>query len=404
MRIILFCFAGLALMGAELEVNNGLFPKKDAQTLVFSLDLQFGAEEEDDAYLWGDAITKIALDHRGHMYIMDPKENRIIEFDKQGKFVRFAARKGPGPGELLGVQALNVLGDGSFVVMDGEDSSLPKLKFFDKDFNYKRELLATSFSVYPQTMQFSPDGTKFFTYFARIEEETGFIQMKTGISDLDFKVLKEFSSVKRPAPQPGVQDSAYWSNLIAGNLKNLYREKGVAAFGPNGNLYQALSNKYVVTIWDKQLKKTVVISRKHKPIPNSDEHVNSYVDFMTESLLAYPKYQKLITRSILRKAVELADLPPVKRPIFGILPMEDGSFIVVHDINLSTRENLGDIFSPAGEYLGQTRLSNYAMMSHDYGLFETRMIFRNGFAYTITTDEEGDLRAARYRYALASAK
>ncbi len=404
MRTVFICFLAMRILAAEQEVDNGRLPKDAPQTLVFTTDLQFGADEDDDAFLWGDAITKIVPDRRGHIYIMDPKENRIIEFNNAGKLVRVVAKKGTGPGELQGIQGLSLLGDDSFAVLDGEDNSLPKVKFFDKDFNFVKEILARSFSVYPQTMHFSPNGETFFTYFARIDEETGQVFMKTGVSDRDFNVLKEFSSVARPAPKVGTRDSSYWVDLIASNLENLFKEIGVAAYGPNGKLYQAVSNKYAVTVWDAHFKKAMVVRKDYKPRVNSEKHVDAYVDFMTESLLAYPKYKDLITRSVLRRAVEKADLPATKNPIFGILPMEDGGFLVIHDLDLTTRQNVADIFSPGGSYLGQTSLPNYAMMSHDYGLFQTRMVFRNGFAYGLTTDEYGDIRAVRYKYALSPAK
>ena len=107
--------------------------------------------------------------------------------------------------------------------------------------------------------------------------------------------------------------------------------------------------------------------------------------------LPTPELKDLINKSMVSRAIEQAEFPPVKNPVGGIVPMEDGKFLVVHDVNLLKGTALVHIYGADGKYLGQFGHTNFGML---------RMIFKNGFAYTleITEDEENEL--VRYKYEL----
>ncbi len=117
---------------------------------------------------------------------------------------------------------------------------------------------------------------------------------------------------------------------------------------------------------------------------------------MTEEFLTVPRLADITTRPVLAKAIEYAEPPAAKNPVFGILVMENGTLLVVHDASPATGKNLADIFSPEGEYLGRFTLNNHAMVAFSAGGLIPKMTFKNGFAYTAETDEEGDNRVLRY--------
>jgi len=75
-------------------------------------------------------------------------------------------------------------------------------------------------------------------------------------------------------------------------------------------------------------------------------------------------------------------------------------YLVVHDVDLVKGVNRADIFTAQGEFLGSAMLSGHAFVYFLAGGFFPRMVFKNGFAYSVTCDDMGDNRVVRYKYFL----
>ena len=104
-----------------------------------------------------------------------------------------------------------------------------------------------------------------------------------------------------------------------------------------------------------------------------------------------PQIRNIVTEKVLARAVEKAEFPPVKPPVAGLLTMEDGTLIVIHDQSNATLEAIGDIYDKNGKFVGSFTHGGKGM---------SRMIFKNGFAYTVETDDMGDNTVVRYKVGL----
>jgi hypothetical protein len=393
----------LTLFG-QTTVENGINPHGKAKTLLLKEDLRFGADEEEEEYLWTMSSVKIVPDKRGHMFIPDQKEGRILEFDPSGKYVATVVRQGNGPGELQGIIALDLLADGRWIALDGPAMGMPKIKYFKPDFTYMDETLPAGFGLVPFNTDFSPDGALISAAYANFDASSGKLYIKNGILSKDLAVVKEIYSAEQKLPNMGNLADNDWSKLIAERLKLFYKGIGYAVFDEQGNVYTALGSRYEITKWTPDMTTTqLVITREDKPIRNTPEHLRGYVDFLVESMSLAPAFQSMITKQTMDRALELSDPPITKQPIFGLIPMEDGKLLVIHDFDMGTRMGKGDIFDTSGKFIGQITVPDYGLMSHDLGQFRPRMVFRNGFAYTIVTDELGDNRAVRYTYSMVDA-
>ena len=283
---------------------------------------------------------------------------------------------------------------------------MPKIKHYDKNFNTLEEKLVMGMGVIPMTARFSPSGDYFHSSYISLDMEHNKMIMRTGLLGRDFSVAMEQTSADRPMPhRASFKDPGYWVKFIAGNLKAAFDAQGIAGFDEKGYIYTALSNRYEIIKWSPDLKKKLlVIKRNYKPIANTQAHLNGILDIMTENMASMPMLQDIITPAVLKKALEMSEPPPVKSPIFGLIPMVDGGLLVVHDIDLSTRKTVGDLFDEKGKFIGQTTMDGFGLLGPDANLFQPRLVFQNGFAYTIETDEEGDNRAIRLKYKLVPKK
>ena len=110
-----------------------------------------------------------------------------------------------------------------------------------------------------------------------------------------------------------------------------------------------------------------------------------------------------ITEAAVRKAIESADPPPRQAPVLGLVPLEDGGLIVLHDFDPQTGRSGGDLFDKGGRFLGSCGLPPAEINIYGGYLGSTaKMWFRNGRLFTIK-DEDGEYVLCRYAYELTSA-
>ncbi|HEX8690855.1 MAG TPA: 6-bladed beta-propeller [Longimicrobium sp.] len=88
-------------------------PLAGAPTNVFSI----GAEEGQSWELLAN-VEQVAFDRNDNLYVLDRGNQRVLVFDRSGRFVRQLGRKGDGPGEFQIPVGLAVLGNGRVAVLD----------------------------------------------------------------------------------------------------------------------------------------------------------------------------------------------------------------------------------------------------------------------------------------------
>ncbi len=89
-----------------------------APSVTLKPDLTIGVEDGDENLMFG-SISRIDLDGRGNIYILDYKFRKIVVFDKDGKLLRtIAVPAGQGPREATNLSGIAVTPDGTLFVND----------------------------------------------------------------------------------------------------------------------------------------------------------------------------------------------------------------------------------------------------------------------------------------------
>lgn len=80
---------------------------------VFAIGRAEGADHE----MFGE-IAGVVFDAQENLYVLDRQSNRIIVYDRNGRFLRQISKRGQGPGELISPLQLVMGGDGTLIVSD----------------------------------------------------------------------------------------------------------------------------------------------------------------------------------------------------------------------------------------------------------------------------------------------
>lgn len=397
--ILLFIAAAPLIAG---EVHNDRQPKKP-MTLVFEEDLRFGSSGDEDYLLWSSASITPDANSKGDIFVTDPGGNRILQFDKNGVFLRQIGRQGEGPGEFQILSSFKLLGDGRGVAFDNQQVSVT-FSHFDKDMKYKDRKTLSSFGMVIQSAIFSNDA-RYVGAFYMVPNDEHTIQSFTGLlSAKDFKPVKVLTETTLERfKQDKMEDPSWWSSYSAKWFAMVTQGVGVFAAGPNNTLFTAVSTKYEITKWDADLKEMMVITRDYQPIARDMRERKTLADPIRDELLSIlpSTLQDYMTPKVVDKGLELAEMRPVKPPIYWMYAMEDGGLVVIHKYDAVTGVSIADLFNPEGVYMGQAKLPPIKVnfFGSVFGN-NTKMIFRNGFCYAIEETENGtDLVRYRYQWA-----
>ncbi|MET0397730.1 MAG: 6-bladed beta-propeller [Longimicrobiaceae bacterium] len=110
--------AGLLAAPAAHAQQTTRLPEQDRPlalrtTPVFSVGTAEGRE-----YEMFSRIEQVAFDRADNLYVLDGGGNRVVVFDRTGKYVRQFGKQGGGPGEFQAPFGMTVLADGSVAVAD----------------------------------------------------------------------------------------------------------------------------------------------------------------------------------------------------------------------------------------------------------------------------------------------
>jgi len=382
--------------GDVASIKNGLRPSGKAMTMVFTEDLVIGPETDDENMIWPALDTSLDVDTRGHIFVCDTAENRVIEFDKDGKFVRLVGKKGAGPGEYQGLKTFQILQDGTAIAFENLQV-VSIMNHYDKEMAFVDKTNHQSMELIPTSAVFSPDGNLIYSVVASVDMEARTTTVKFAVLDKDLNMKKDLLNFQSPLFDPSrVSDSDYWAEYLSNNMKKTSKGLiGFAAFGQDGLVYTATAQKYEVHKLNAQLEPVLSIEKEYEPIPMTAEEIKAVVDPIEEMVKGRlpPQLQSVITSQTIKKAVELAEFPAIKNPIGGLKLTDEGVLLVIHDANMSTDKALVDMFSPEGNYIGSFKFNLFGTM---------RMVFKKGYAYTIEErDDENHL--VRYKYEIKPA-
>jgi len=385
----------LWLAGSDLmRVENGIQPKETPWTLELEVELRL---EEDDETFWAGGNQVVQVDDRGHMFILDQRDQRILEFGADGSFAAAHGRRGQAPGEFQGLVSFQILPDGRLLAFENL-GGVSFLNIFKPGFVFEdRFQIGAGIPQAVRAAQFAPSGDRLFGLCTRVDPERQVEITENIIADREKGALtiretllywETISFNPDKADQPD-----FWAEFLGQRMwvnakgKNVY-----AAFDSKGNVYTAPADTYEVTGWNKDLTRTIIFSRKYKPIPHPQNEIYAYVDPIRASITTQlpPQTRDIITDNLIRRAIDIADFAPAKFPIAGLTMIDDETLMVIHEHNLVSGMGRGDLFTTDGIFRGSFTADNAALPS---------MIFVGDKAYAIETRD--DLQSlVRYRFTL----
>ena len=396
-------FTTLFCLGSEdvKTVKNGRALDHKPNILKLTETLRVGpGQNSDERFIWAGPHVAVEVNAAGHMFVVDSKSNRIIELDQEGRFVRQIGRSGEGPGEFQALKKLQFLDDGTAVVFEAKQSTVI-FNFFDADFKFQNRQTPTGTGMTIQRATLSPDGRRMGTASVIYDFTANTLRYKEHILNREFQPEMEIS--ERLAPifdREKVQDPNYWSQYLAAVFKSgIEGSSGFYTFDHLGNAYTAIARDYQITKWDPNLKKTLVISRDYKPIPLTEAEIEATTEPMREAIIASlpTSLQSIITKNVLKRAVELAEFPTYKLPVMHLSTLPDGKLLVIHNFSFETEEATADIFTSEGKWIGSLTHGNLGLFSGAI----MRMVFKGKEAYCIESDDNGDNVLVRYQMTAA---
>ena len=112
----IFCL--VVLLGSAALTVRPAPPAAQFPAVTLKPDLTIGVEDGDENLMFG-RITRVDLDGKGNIYVLDYKFRKIAVFDKDGKLLRtIAVLEGQGPREATNLSGIAVTPSGTLFVND----------------------------------------------------------------------------------------------------------------------------------------------------------------------------------------------------------------------------------------------------------------------------------------------
>jgi len=361
-KFVLIIFALFSFLSAktEIEVKTLICPENPLYgTFKFELSppLIIGSETDDRYFFF--SLRKIIADSDGQIYALDNKAARIQVYNKNGEYVETIGRKGQGPGEFSVPYNFFMDEKGNLFVLD---TMARKIIVFSDDWKYVKSIsfneialshffVDKSGNIFFSTLTTKPEGNMYINFIKWDPKEN----MKRKIAS-DF-FLKMIISRKGSFfyGHPYLQHY-YFLPLVGNNVvfvKSL--EPAIHYFSNEGEeLYKVLKEE-----------KSERITKKEKEIVFSESF--EWLEEGRHEEVFFPEF----------------------RPVYSNLLVDDENRIYL------------ERFKPMNEK--STRYSYYVFNEKGRYLYNLVLNFRmefikNGYVYTIKTDEEsGETSLLRYK-------
>lgn len=117
---------------------------------VFAVGREEGADWETF-----NGVAQVAFDRDDNLYVLDAGNQRVLVFDRTGRFVRRIGRGGSGPGELRRPSGLAITSEGRIVVLD---VGRPALEVYERDGRHLQGVPLNTDQGIPRRLQADAQG------------------------------------------------------------------------------------------------------------------------------------------------------------------------------------------------------------------------------------------------------
>jgi len=337
--------------------------QKGSATLV--ADLTIGGDTEDENYLLS-GPSRVCLDSKGNIFILDSKESHIKKFNATGKYIKTFSGPGNGPGEIQTCFQMAIDPTDKLVTYDLGNR---RFSFFDSDGNF---LNSIRFNEIVRDFKIGSEG-KFY-----IETHTWDFSGKKG-------TLIKINQASRDLTEMVVVDSAriknntYITEPVRTNVPVPFAPRFAWGIAPSGNIVTAFAGDYTIKIFAPDLKLLRTIKHKGKQLKVTDEDKENHFAGMVSS---GGGQQSRGAPDFIRKATEF---PKFKPYFLGMLIDPEGN-ILIHTFESEKEKVVYDVFDAKGNFIKQGKFP-----------FLGASTFKKGFIYQVKGGEDEFPVVVRYR-------
>ena len=286
-------------------------------------------------------ISSFTVDDEGNIYLLDRKENKILVFDKKGKYLRSFGKKGQGPGEISGPVGIRLTPARELLV---EDSLNQRFAFFSLDGKFLRSISTGKF--------FGLAGVEFDSQAKMIAQHFVFEKNKVG------QEIKKFDKELNPL----FTIATDYMNIMAGKINPLSMLT-IYRVGKNDTILISNLDRYEIKVLNSEGKVIKRILKEWEPIKISDE-------YKKERLAQLPP-----ETAMFKDRIEVPKVFPPYENFF--LDEQRRIFVKTYETGKMKEEHLFDIFDAAGNYIAKI-----ALKGNDH-------FIKGGKLYSVEETEDG---------------
>jgi hypothetical protein len=363
--------------------------------MVFTETLRKGEQDHPESFLWVGQNVSLDVNDQGQLFIADPHENRVLHLNPEGNLIRTIGRKGNGPGEFSHLVSVHVLPNNQLLAFENNAfGGGNTFQVFDAEGTYLSRQTHNDLAKMIQTITVSPNGQRLGCTLVTLRPMEQQMDTVGALLNRDLAVQKVLISSTADSFDPNrIQDPDYWASFLAQRFRvGALGDFSFVDFDQDNQCYFALGKAYSITKLDSNHQVTATFSREYQPIPMTQEERNAVLEPIIEAVTAnLPEpFRAIVTSAVIEKAVERAEFPPVKTPVFGLKVTPDGHVLVLHDVSWVRNEGTVDLWSPQGTFLGQFTFPGVLAFQ--------KLRFTQDSAYTIASDQDMNNELVRYRY------
>lgn len=395
--LLLLWLGTLSLLATEPQDTRRFARDTSGKAPVTLTEVWRVGEDAGDAALWTSPDTRLSVDQQQRVWVADLGANQLNLFSADGTFVRTISAKGPAPHELRGVKAVHHLADGTALVLDQSPMGMARLLHFQEDGGFIKMQPFRSLRAIPMSLAPAPDGSRLAGLFMGIDTAKGKLMIESRLFDAALKPQKTFVSTAMTMPSAEImQNRKKLQAMVADVLGAFYRGQGLVTYTTDGHLASAATNSKLIQRYDASGEKILWrVAVDGAPIHVSEQERAHMAEVLLEELRGQGGLGSLVNEQVIAAAMDEAEIPTVKNPLFGLLPAGE-HLLAVYDLSFGNSEQAADVLSHDGRYLGSLRRGGAPFLAPTSNL-TPRMVFHGDSATTLEQDDEGGLSLVRYR-------
>ncbi|MEW6455183.1 MAG: 6-bladed beta-propeller [Acidobacteriota bacterium] len=291
----------------------------------FSIDTEFF---EDEAI---SSVGGIEADDEGNIYVSETKINKVLVFDRNGKYLRSIGKKGEGPGEFRSLSKININSSGELITWD---TLSMKFSFFKKDEALLKERKLTLTERILPDSYLLENGNYIFSIHS-FDPNANYMYIGLSLYDSEFHKIKDLNGkVEIPNPLKNIKIKGVEVSVFSKTQKNKI------IIGNNQK------DVYEIELYDLNGKLLKKIRKEYKRVSPTEEYKKKFLE-----LFKSPIFDQI------RGRIYFPDHLP---PYHNIFSDEEGRiFVETYEKGEKEGEVIFDIFTPEGVFISRKSLKKF---------------------------------------------